>query len=223
MPRMGFRGASVTTPHKEAAFALAATHDDTARATGAVNLIVFEDGTMHGLNTDAGGFTASVEHAFGAGVMRSGPAVVLGAGGGARAVVLALARGGAPEICVVNRTRARAEALNAIAPIKIFERADDDALADARFLVNASSLGMLGMPTLNISLEALPMTAIVADIVYNPLQTPLLKAAKARGNPTLDGLGMLMQQAVPAFAAWFGTKPSVTPALRAELEQALRA
>jgi len=221
LPRMGFRGVSVTTPHKEAAFALSATLDDDARATGAVNMLVFDGGTIHGFNTDVRGFEASIVESFGVEAIRAGPALVLGAGGAAKAVAFALARGGASEIRVLNRTRARAETLAAVAPVKVFEWTDPKAMTGVHLLVNATSLGMQGMPSLDLKLGALPQDALVADIVYAPLETPLLRAAKAHGNRTLDGLGMLMHQAVPAFAAWFGVTPSVTSALRAELEAAL--
>ena len=225
LARMEFAGANVTLPHKEAAFALCATHDEDALATAAVNTLVFKSGKIHGLNTDGRGFAANLAEALGEGAARAGPAVVIGAGGAARAIVLVLARAGAPEIRVVNRTRARAEELRKLlknAPVKVFDWADwGKAFAGAGLLVNATSIGMLGGPTLEISLENLARQAAVADIVYNPLETNLLRAARARGHKTVDGLGMLMHQAVPCFAAWFGVTPKVTPELRAALERAL--
>lgn len=221
LPRMGFRGASVTSPHKEAAFALSASLDEAAKATGAVNLIVFDGDAVQGHNTDVHGFTASLTEAFGADAMRKGPAVVLGAGGAARAIVYALAQAGAPEIRVLNRTRARAEALRDIAPVRAFDWNDANALDGAMFLVNTSKLGMAGMPNVQLTLDKLPSSAVVVDIVYNPLETALLRNAKARGHRTLGGLAMLMHQAVPAFAAWFGVTPKVTPELCARLEAAL--
>jgi shikimate dehydrogenase len=227
LPLMGFAGANVTVPHKEAAFALCTELDEDARASGAVNTLIFGN-TLRGLNTDVRGFAASLTESLGAGAAKLGPAVVLGAGGAARAILLALARAGAPEIRLVNRTRQRAELLAASvgvpAPIRIAEWGEwRSAFAGAKLLVNATSLGMTGKPPLELTLDALPKDAAVADIVYNPLETELLKAARARGYRTMDGLGMLMHQAVPAFAAWFGVSPRVTPALRAELERALGA
>jgi shikimate dehydrogenase len=228
LPRMGFAGVNVTIPHKEAAFALAAELDDDARDTGAANVLVFEGGRVRGMNTDAHGFQANIEEAQGGSAAGRGPALVLGAGGAARAVLLALARAGAPEIRLVNRTRARADALAAEfrgkAPVTVMEWGDwRRGLAGAALLVNTTSLGMTGKPALDLPLDGLPPAAVVVDIVYNPLDTDLLRRARAAGHPTVDGLGMLMHQAVPAFAAWFGVTPRVTPALRAALKEALRA
>lgn len=222
LPRMGFIGASVTSPHKEAAFAMSSVLDDDAKATGAVNLLVFDDGVVCGCNSDIRGFATNLREGLGEEAIGAGPALILGAGGAARAVVRALASNGAPQIRVMNRTRGRAEALNAVAPVRAFDWGDKAAFDGATLLVNATALGMTGKPPLHVDLEALPRTAAVVDIVYAPLETPLLAAAKARGHRTLDGLGMLMHQAVPAFAAWFGATPSVTPALRTELENAIR-
>lgn len=225
LPLIGFAGASVTAPHKEAAFALAAMADDDARATGAVNTIVFEGEKIRGLNTDVRGFASSLAESLGEDAARAGPAAVLGAGGAARALVQALLCAGTPEIRVINRTKSRAESLASQTKsghVKAMVWGDwKAALSDVRLLINATSLGMSGKSKLGISLDALPHNAAVADIVYNPLETELLAAAKARGHRTMDGLGMLMHQAVPAFAAWFGVTPKVTPELRAELERAL--
>jgi len=225
LPLMGFAGASVTVPHKEAAFALATSLDDDSRATGAVNTLVFDGERIAGLNTDVRGFAASLSETLGGDAARKGPAVVLGAGGAARAVLLALQRAGSPEIRIINRTPARSDALARSASgsaIRAITWGDWKAgLADAALLVNTTSLGMMGKPALEIALEFLPRSASVADIVYNPLETALLRAAKAKGHRTMDGLGMLMHQAVPAFAAWFGVTPKVTPQLRAELERTL--
>jgi shikimate dehydrogenase len=228
LPRMGFAGVNVTIPHKESAFALAAELDDDARDTGAANVLVFEGARVRGMNTDVHGFQANIEEALGSGAAARGPALVLGAGGAARAVLLALARAGAPEIRLVNRTRARAEALAAEfrgkAPVTVMDWGDwRRGLAGAALLVNTTSLGMTGKPPLDLPLDGLPPAAVVVDIVYNPLDTDLLRRARAAGHPTVDGLGMLMHQAVPAFAAWFGVTPRVTPALRAVLKEALRA
>jgi len=226
MPLMGFAGANVTVPHKEAAFALAATLDEDARATGAVNTLVFEDGVVHGRNTDVRGFAASLAESLGEDAAKRGPVAVLGAGGAARAVLIALARAGAREIRIVNRTKERAENLaRAFAQssnIRTMAWGDwAGALGGAKLLVNTTSLGMTGKAPLDVSLEELPREAAVADIVYNPLETALLRAARERGARTMDGLGMLMHQAVPAFAAWFGVTPKVTPELRDVLVKAL--
>jgi shikimate dehydrogenase len=226
LPLMGFAGVSVTVPHKLAAFALSSSLDEDAQSTGAVNTLVFAREEVRGSNTDVRGFAASLAEFLGEDAARAGPAVVLGAGGAARAIVLALARAGAPEICLLNRTRAKAEAIAnslkvpsrmAIGEWGAWKRAFDG----AGLLVNTTSLGMIGKPALEVDLDSLPRAAAVADIVYNPLQTGLLKTASERGHRTMDGLGMLMHQAVPAFAAWFGITPRVTPELRALLVKAL--
>jgi len=208
----GFRGLSVTVPHKEAAFALCARRDGFAERAGAVNQLVFrEDGSIEGLNTDVVGLVASLREA---GVDVTGrPAVLLGAGGAARAARVALEEMGAGEVCQLNRTegRAGAQSLDYWA----------GAARDAALVVNATSAGMKGAPSLTLDLAALPKHAVVCDIVYNPLETPLLKQARALGLATVDGLGMLMHQAVPAFDAFFGVRPQVTRALRHVLEEAL--
>ena len=225
LPRMGFAGASVTVPHKEAAFALAHERDADAQATGAVNTLVFDNGRVIGMNTDVRGFAASLKENLGSDAANAGPAIVLGAAGAARGIVLALMQTGAPEIRLLNRTRDRAETLAASfkdARVKTGAWGDwKHAFAGARLLVNTTSLGMVGKDANDIPLGGLPKDAAVADIVYNPLETELLRVAKARGHRTMGGLGMLMHQAAPAFAAWFGVTPEVTPALRAALEEAL--
>lgn len=224
---LGFSGVNVTIPHKEAAYNLSTSLDEDARAAGAVNLLTFAEDAVLGRNTDVSGFAAALRDALGADIAKNGPVVVLGAGGAARAVLLALQKEGAKEIRIINRTRTRAEALveslgekNGLA---VFDWGDwKDAFSDAGLLVNATSLGMTGKDPLEVPLEYLPASAAVADIVYNPLQTELLKQARAQGRRTMDGLGMLMHQAAPAFAAWFGVTPDVTPELRAVLEEKLR-
>jgi shikimate dehydrogenase len=226
LPLMGFAGANVTVPHKQAAFALCAVLDEDAHITGAVNTLIFESDAVTGLNTDVKGFAASLAAGLGQAAASAGPVAVLGAGGAARAVVLALARAGAPEIRLLNRTKARsqalASALGQYTKIRLVDWGDwDAAFAGTRLLVNTTSLGMTGKPPLELSLDRLPREAAVADIVYNPLETPLLASARARGHRTMDGLGMLMHQAAPAFAAWFGVMPEVTDELRAELVKAL--
>jgi shikimate dehydrogenase len=212
-------------PHKEAAFALVSSLDEDSRTTGAVNTLVFKGDEVAGMNTDVRGFAASLSETLGDDAARNGPAAILGAGGAARAIVLALQRAGSPEIRLINRTPARSETLarSAGGAVKSVPWGDwQAAFADVGLVVNTTSLGMTGKPPLEIALDHLPRQASVADIVYNPLETDLLRAAKARGHRTMDGLGMLMHQAVPAFAAWFGVTPKVTPALRAELERAVR-
>jgi shikimate dehydrogenase len=213
----GLRGVNVTLPHKEAALAACGTVDDNARRIGAVNTIVFGDsGAMHGANTDAFGFLENIRQ--NAAWRAGGIAAVLGAGGAARAVCVALADAGMDEIRIVNRTRERASKLAAELgqPLGAWDwDARHAALAGAALLVNATSLGMTGQPPLDLDLAALPRDATVNDIVYAPLETDLLTRARARGNKTVDGLGMLLHQARPGFEAWFGVAPRVTGELRA--------
>lgn len=211
----GFRGVNVTVPHKEAAFRACDTIDPDAKRIGAVNTIVFgDDGSVQGSNTDAFGFIENIRQTV---AWPGGVAVVLGAGGAARAVCVALIDAGATEIRLINRTKRRAESLSCefgdIIKVEDWENRSNAQL-DASLLVNTTSLGMTGQPALDIDLDSLPTSAIVNDIVYAPLETPLLAAARARGNITVDGLGMLLHQARPGFEAWFGTAPDVTPALR---------
>ena len=220
LPDSGFRGGNVTIPHKEAAFALADTLTPRAKTIGAVNTLVVEpDGRIRGDNTDAPGFCAHLDHSLGAGwpERAGGTAVVLGAGGAARAIVVGLAENGVRRILIANRTRTRAETLEALAP-GVGAALDwndlPDALAWAGLVVNTTSLGMKGQPPLDLDLTPLPATAAVADIVYAPLETDLLAAARRRGLAAVDGLGMLLHQAVPGFEAWFGLRPAVTPGLR---------
>jgi len=222
---LGFAGGNVTVPHKEEALALVDSADAIARRIGAVNLVVVRpDGALHGSNTDAYGFLANLRQRVPEWRADAGPAVVLGAGGAARAVIFALLDAGAPEIRLVNRTAERAEALaeafgGAVRVVDWAARAA--ALDGAALLVNTTTQGMHGQPPLDIALTALPVAAVVTDLVYVPLQTPLLAAAEARGNRTVDGLGMLLHQAVPSFEAWFGVRPEVTPDLRALVEATL--
>ncbi len=222
LPESGFVGGNVTIPHKEAAFALADTLTPRARAIGAVNtLVVGPDGRMSGDNTDAPGFTAHLDQNLGTDwPERAGTALVLGAGGAARAIVVGLAERGLSRIAVANRTRARAEAVAALAPgvaTAIAWDAIPALMPEVGLLVNTTSLGMAGHPPLAVDLGALPAHAAVADIVYVPLETPLLAAARARGLVAVDGLGMLLHQAVPGFEAWFGVRPTVTAALRTRI------
>lgn len=216
---LGFAGCNVTVPHKQAALALADHPDALARRIGAVNLILVEpDGSLTGRNTDAAGFLDNLRQQAPAWRAADGPAVVLGAGGAARAVLAALTDAGVPDIRLLNRTRSHAEALaDAFGdPIVVAEwEQRAAALEGAALLVNTTVLGMDGQAPLALDLTALPRTAVVADLVYVPLETPLLAAARARGNVVVDGLGMLLHQAVPSFEAWFGIRPEVTADLRA--------
>lgn len=220
LPAMGFRGCNVTIPHKEVAFRIVDRLDSSARRIGAVNtIIVAPDGTLEGRNTDGFGFWENlISSAPATWSVTRGPSVVLGAGGAARAVVVALLDAGAPEIRLLNRTQARAAEIAADLGdprIKVSPwDGRDAALDDAVLLVNSTSQGMNGYPPLELDLSALPLDAIVTDIVYVPLVTPLLATASARGNPVVDGLGMLLHQARPGFHAWFGTDPQVTDDLR---------
>jgi shikimate dehydrogenase len=225
----GFRGVNVTVPHKVAAFALAHTHDDEAQATGAANLLLFEDdGRVAARNTDGTGLLESLKDSLGKDALHGKPAVVLGAGGGARAAVRALDALGASEIRVLNRNGARAEALVAGLKIRTKATLSSASLQDwptaakgSAIVVNATSGGMKGSSALALSLDRVDKNMAVCELVYNPRETQLLKDAQARGLRTIDGLGMLMHQAVPSFEAFFGRRPSVTPGLRRVLEKAL--
>jgi shikimate dehydrogenase len=218
LPALGLRGINVTLPHKEAALGLCARVTEAARRIGAVNtIVVSEDGELEGSNTDAFGFLAHLAASLPGFRPEAGPAVLLGAGGAARAIAVALLDAGAPELRLVNRTRLRAEALAvALGPrVRLLDWAERaTALAGAALLVNSTTLGMTGQPALDLDLTALPRAAVVYDIVYVPLETPLLAAARARGHAVVDGLGMLLHQARPGFAAWFGREPEVDAALR---------
>jgi shikimate dehydrogenase len=214
----GYAGGNITIPHKEAAFALADALTPRAKKIGAVNtLVVGRDGRVQGDNTDAPGFCAHLDQTLGSGWPERGTAVVLGAGGAARAIVVGLAERGVGRILVSNRTPDRAAAVAALAPgaaDALPWSALPGAMAEAGLLVNTTALGMKGQPPLTLDLATLREGAAVADIVYAPLETPLLAAARARGLPAVDGLGMLLHQAVPGFEAWFGARPAVTAALR---------
>jgi shikimate dehydrogenase len=221
LPRLDFRGVNVTVPHKEAALAAVDRLDPLARRIGAVNTIVMsEDGTLSGSNTDAYGFSAHLAASVPGFSAASGTAVIIGAGGAARAVAVALTDMGAPEIRIINRTLARAEelalALGGSAHVVDWSgRAR--ALEGASIVVNTTTQGMAGQPALDLDLSRLPASAVVYDIVYNPLETALLAAARGRGHRVVDGLGMLLHQAVAGFEAWFGVRPEVTAQLRAHV------
>ena len=222
---LGFSGCNITIPHKEQAFTVVDAIDPVAKRIGAISCVVVQtDGSLFGTNNDAFGFTENVLQRRPGWKAEAGPAVVIGAGGGARAVAYALAERGAPEIRVVNRTLPRAESLahEFGPPVAAFSWDERHlALKDAAMLVNTTSQGMAGNPSLDLSLDSLPADALVADIVYVPLETPLLAAARSRGNPTVDGLGMLLHQVRPAWKAWFGIDPEITPELRAKVEATL--
>ena len=206
----GFAGVNVTVPHKQAAFAVCDTLDPSARRAGAVNTLVFTADGIAGSNTDGAGFLANLA-AYG--VDARGPALLLGAGGAARAIAAALLDEGV-EVAVANRTREAADAMaQALPGLRVVDwAARDDALAGKALLVNTTSLGMAGQPALDVSLAHAPSGLAVADIVYVPLETPLLAQARAGSLAVVPGLGMLMHQAVPGFAAWFGVVPVVDQA-----------
>ena len=209
----GFAGANVTIPHKLAAFEICDTVDDTARRDGAVNTLVFRDGKIAGSNTDGYGFVANL-HAHDVNPV-AGPALLLGAGGSARAVAAALLDAGA-VVTISNRTRARAETLARDLPgLRVVDwNTRSAALRDHALVVNTTPLGMVGHEPLELDLSGAPAPLVVADNVYVPLETSLLAAARAQGLRCVGGLGMLLHQAVPGFQAWFGVKPDVDEELR---------
>ncbi|CAO3417025.1 Shikimate 5-dehydrogenase I alpha (EC 1.1.1.25) [Azospirillum endophyticum] len=222
LPALGLRGCNVTVPLKEIAFRTVDRLDETARRMGAVNtIVVADDGALEGGNTDGFGFIENLRAEQPGWSAEHGPAVVIGAGGAARAVVVALLDAGAPEVRLVNRTRDRAEEMAAdlaaaglAGGVTVVDWASREAGLDgASLLVNTTTQGMAGQPPLDLSLRALPVSAVVNDIVYVPLETPLLAEAVTRGNPVAGGIGMLLHQARPGFKAWFGVEPQVTPEL----------
>jgi shikimate dehydrogenase len=221
MRAMGFAGCNLTMPHKTAALAFVDHLDPMAKRMGAVNTLVFaEDGSISGFNNDGFGYIESLRE-VGYTDFAKGPITVLGAGGAARAVMLALADAGATEIRLANRTDENASKIAKQfadefgVPVKAVPWSDRSAALDGcALLVNATSQGMYGQPALDISLDSLPASALVSDAIYVPLETPLLATAKARGHQTINGLGMLLNQARPAFKAWFGVMPEITDELR---------
>ena len=226
----GFSGVNVTVPHKEAAFAIVDDADEIATRLAAVNTIIVKDNNkLYGLNTDGFGFIENLKSGAPGFNFTKAPSVVLGAGGAARAVIAALLAAGAPEVRITNRSGLRAEALamdlapfwdGDIAIVPWDHRAR--ALDGAGLLVNTTTLGMRGQPELDISLDALGPSAVVNDIVYNPLQTKLLKNAQANGNIVVDGIGMLLHQARPGFKLWFGPDPEVSDALRTHVLKGIK-
>jgi shikimate dehydrogenase len=220
----GYVGANITVPHKEAAFNLVDRRDDTAQAIGAVNAVWYVDGQLVGSNTDVHGFLAHLDNSVPGWDTAAHRAVILGAGGAARAAVHGLLGRGL-GVALVNRTVSRARDLASHFSMRPSVHAFDELpelLAEADLLVNATSLGMAGKPALALDLGPLRQPAIVYDIVYVPLETELLRLARQRGHRTVDGLGMLLHQAVPAFGRWFGVTPRVTPELRSLIEADIR-
>jgi shikimate dehydrogenase len=219
LPALGFAGANVTVPHKEAALATVDEATVDARAIGAVNTIVVQkDGRLLGTNTDGFGFLANVKDFLPAWTPRGKVAAILGAGGAAKSIAWTLLAHGTSRVFVINRTPERARELAvALGGRATAVRWDDStaALEQCDLLVNSTTLGMHGQPPLEVDLGPLSGEAVVADIVYAPLQTELLVRAQARGNPVVDGIGMLLHQARPGFAAWFGREPEVTAEVRA--------
>lgn len=237
LPGRGFYGTNITVPHKQAALkaitAAGGIVTETARRSGAVNTVIFHAGghggfSMEGRNTDAFGFMENLKEKTPQESL-GGPVAVLGAGGAARAICVGLLEAGVEEIRIVNRSEKKARDLAQEMTRAVGPRATpvpwedrEAALADISLLVNGTSLGMSGSPPLDLPLGLLPEAAVVYDIVYVPQETALLKRAKARGNPVVDGLGMLIHQARPAFEAWFGIMPEATPEVREILEADLR-
>lgn len=218
---LGFSGCNLTIPHKVAAMALVDRVDPLAQRIGAINTVVVEaDGSLTGRNTDAPGYLQSLRDAVPGWRADAGPVTVIGAGGAARAVVLGLLEEGAPDIRMANRSDERAAQMaqefgSKVRPVPWEER--HDALQGAALLVNTTSQGMHGQAALDLRLDALPTSAVVSDVVYVPLETPLLEAARLRGHTTVNGLGMLINQARLAFQAWTGVLPDTTPELTRRL------
>lgn len=217
----GFIGANVTLPHKEAALRAARSADEAAISIGAANTLWLDpDGALHASNTDAYGFMSNLAAEAPQWNEATGAVMVLGAGGAARAILYGLIKAGVSRILLANRTRARAEKLVSAfgSKIEVIDWAmRNEALGACGLLVNTTSLGMTGQDALDMDLSAMPSDGVVADIVYVPLETQLLSDARARGLTAVDGLGMLLHQAVPGFERWFGVRPEVTPQLRAHV------
>lgn len=225
LPVLGFAGCNLTIPHKVAALEIVDRVDLLAQRIGAVNTVVVEaDGTLTGLNTDGFGYIQSLLEVQPDWQADAGPVVVVGAGGAARAIIVALMERGAKEIRLTNRSVDKAKDMAAEFGRQVNAVPWEDrheALSGAALLVNTTNQGMHGEPALDLNLRQLPSTALVSDIIYIPMETPLLAAARARGNATVNGLGMLLHQARPAFAAWFGVLPEVSPALFEQIQATL--
>lgn len=219
LPQMGFVGVNITTPHKEKVMEIADLVTDRAILIGAANTLIFrKDGKIHADNTDGYGFIENLKAGAPQWNPRSGPAAVLGAGGAARGVISSLLEAGVPEIMLSNRTRVRADKLKQDfgSRIRVYEWVQaGNMIDDADLLVNTTSLGMIGKSELRVPLDGLRSSTIVTDLVYAPLKTKLLATAEEYGCATVDGLGMLLHQAVPAFERWFGRRPDVDRATRA--------
>ncbi|HVG48378.1 MAG TPA: shikimate dehydrogenase [Rubellimicrobium sp.] len=218
LPKAGFRGVNVTIPHKLAALELADEATERAQRVGAANLLVFEGGRILADNTDGEGFLASLRQGAPGWEPMAGPATVLGAGGAARAVIVALLDASVPEVILTNRTRETAEALRTEfgERLRVVEWVQaGNAVEEGALVVNTTSLGMTGKPELRVPLDGLRRGQVVTDLVYAPLETRLLREARAAGAVAVDGLGMLLHQAAPAFERWFGVRPAVDDALRA--------
>ena len=219
---LGFAGCNVTVPHKVSAMRFIDELHPAARRVAAINTIVVQaDGRLLGMNNDGAGYIQSLRDADATWHGDAGPALVLGAGGAARAIVVALLDEGVPELRITNRTLERAQELandfgDRVKVVPWAER--NDAMAGVSLLVNTTTLGMHGQAPLDVALGALPLEAMVSDAIYIPLETPLLAQARMRGHRTVNGLGMLLNQARPAFQSWFGVLPEVTPELRAAVE-----
>ena len=218
LPALGLAGCNVTIPHKVEAMKLMDVVDPLARRMGAINtIVVTPEGALHGFNNDGFGYIQSLRDASPGWRADAGPATVLGAGGAARAVVLSLLDQGASEIRLINRTRSKAQEMadEFGTGVQVFDWTErHEALTSCALLINTTNQGMHGQPDLDLNLDRLPPTTLVSDAVYIPLETSLLKASRLRGNATVNGLGMLLNQARPAFKAWFGVMPDITEELR---------
>lgn len=225
MHPLGFAGCNLTIPHKQDAMKFVDEVDDIANKIGAISCVVVrEDGSLFGTNNDWLGFLGSLREFHPDWRANAGPAMVIGAGGGARAVCYALQHEGATDIRVVNRTRENAERLarDMGPPLTVYSWEERHELLDGlTMVVNVSSQGMKGEDVLDIKLDKLPNDALVIDIIYIPLETPFLAAARKRGNPTINGLGMLLHQGPPAWKYWFGIEPEVSAELRSEIERSI--
>ena len=225
LPALNFKGCNLTIPHKLQAMEIVDEIDEVARKIGAISCVVVRgDGSLWGTNNDWRGFLGNLKQSVPRWRGDTGPATVIGAGGGSRAICHALLSEGAPEVRLVNRTRNHAEKLveDIGGAITILPwEARHDALDGAATVVNTTSLGMVGQPALDLNIDALALDAVCADIIYTPLETPFISAAKARGHKAVGGLGMLLHQGPPAWKLWFDLEPEVTPELRTMMEASI--